>query len=756
MPMVSKSSNSGNFVTSRRAIFALAVLASTAWTPAARATEFPAVIPLSSLDGSIGFRLDGVGRRDISGRSVASAGDVNGDGYADVIVGARYDRGGSGSSYVVFGKASGFAASIDLSSLNGSNGFRLDGVAAGDISGVSVASAGDVNGDGFADVIVGASDADPHGSRSGSSYVVFGKASGFAASIKLSLLNGRNGFRLDGVADYDSSGRSVASAGDVNGDGFADVIVRATSADPHGSNSGSSYVVFGKASGFAASIALSSLDGTTGFRLDGAAAGDYSGYSVASAGDVNGDGFADLIIGADGADPHGAYSGSSYVVFGKASGFAASIALSSLNGATGFRLDGVAAGDSSGRSVASAGDVNGDGFADLIVGASRADAHGVVSGSSYVVFGKASVFAPMINLSVLNGSNGLRLDGVAAGDFSGYSVASAGDVNGDGFADVIVGASRADPHGSYSGSSYVVFGKASGFAASIDLSSLDGTNGFRLDGVAAGDRSGLPVAGAGDVNGDGFADLIVGADGADPHGSESGSSYVVFGRAPDTARIRVGAAANQYISGGAFGDTLKGLGGTDALEGRGGADGLFGGTGNDTASYLHSAGVVSANLATPASNTGDAAGDSYTSIGNLIGSRFADTLTGNSLANRLTGAPGTDVLTGSGGGDIFAYTRLDDSPAGAGRDNIADFNAGDAGTSVDRIDLSAIDAKTGPGNQAFTFAPFNGTKGRLRARLSGTTTIVEGDVNGDNIADFEIGLLNFTNLANLTSIDFIR
>ena len=129
---------------------------------------------------------------------------------------------------------------INLSSLDGSNGFRLDGEAEGDQLGLPVSNAGDVNGDGFDDLIVGVSNADPNGFGSGSSYVVFGQASGFSAAMNLSSLNGGNGFRLDGVTSGDESGRSVSTAGDVNGDGFDDVIVGARHANPNGSLSGSS------------------------------------------------------------------------------------------------------------------------------------------------------------------------------------------------------------------------------------------------------------------------------------------------------------------------------------------------------------------------------------------------------------------------------------------------------------------------------------------------------------------------------------
>jgi hypothetical protein len=197
--------------------FVVAVLASTAWTPVAGASEFSAVIELSSLDGNSGFRLDGVHEEERSGYSVGAAGDVNGDGVDDLIIGAP--RAGphgdlSGSTYVVFGQAAGFPATFALSTLDGRNGFRLDGGEPFSRTGYSVAGAHDVNGDGFDDLIIGTRYATP-------TYVVFGKPSGFPAAINLSTLDGSNGFRLEG------SGFSVAAAGDVNGDGLDDVIIGA-------------------------------------------------------------------------------------------------------------------------------------------------------------------------------------------------------------------------------------------------------------------------------------------------------------------------------------------------------------------------------------------------------------------------------------------------------------------------------------------------------------------------------------------------
>jgi hypothetical protein len=241
-----------------------------------------------------------------------------------------------------------------------------------DASGASVAGAGDVNGDGFADIVVGAPSATVDGeTAAGQGFVVFGTGSGFAPSLDLALLDGANGFRLDGIDAYDGSGSAVAGAGDVNGDGFDDLIVGAQGAGPNGQNrAGEIYVVFGAAGGFAPSLDLASLDGTNGFRLDGIAAYDESGASVAGVGDVNGDAIDDLVLGAPGAMRNGgAFSGASYVLFGSAAAFEANIDLVDLDGSNGFRLDGAEPGDSSGFSVEGAGDVNGDGIGDLIVGA---------------------------------------------------------------------------------------------------------------------------------------------------------------------------------------------------------------------------------------------------------------------------------------------------------------------------------------------------------------------------------------------------
>jgi hypothetical protein len=668
--------------------------------------QFPAIIELSDARGGAGYRVTGLAFGDAFANSIASLGDINGDGFDDVIVGAPqadvYGRFDAGHSYVVFGNASGHGANLDVATLDGTNGFRLEGATTSDGAGWSVAGAGDVNGDGFADILIGAP---TFGTNNvGATYVVFGTDAGFPPSFDLAALNGSNGFRVTGAGAGGLSGGSVASAGDVNGDGYSDIIVGARSWVAAAPESGGAFVVFGKASGFSANVPAGNLNGSDGFLLLGAAGGDTAGWSVASAGDVDGDGFADILIGA----PHVQRSSSderagvTYLVFGKESGFAASASLASIDGTNGFRFDGISEDDFSGRSVASAGDVNGDGRADIIIGVHSADAPdgSPDAGESYVVFGGLANLQALdladgtadgrIALANLDGGRGFTISSSRPLDQAGTSVSSAGDVNGDGFDDMIVGVPGNDPNGDRSGAAFVLFGKRSGLG-DIDIENIDGSNGFMLAGVRRLDQAGTTVASAGDVNDDGFGDLIVGrrhATGPDP-----GGAYVVFGRAPDEAVHRNGTEASQTLAGGAFDDVLSGQGGDDTLHGNGGDDRLLGNVGDDV----------------------------------------------------LIGGKGQDMLFGGAGDDTFVFRAMNET-FGPTADRIRDFEAGD------RIDLSRIADTAGV---AFTFIgddAYSGTAGEVRQYTAGLNTVVVADVDGDSTNDFRIVLIG---THTLTAADFV-
>jgi hypothetical protein len=522
-----------------------AILAVAGACSSAHGQPLAACIHPSSLTGGDGFVINGIDAGDNSGWSVSCAGDFNGDGVDDIIIGARfgdpYGQIDAGESYVVFGGASvGAGGTLNLSALNGTNGFIINGINSGVRSSGSVSSAGDINGDGIDDIIIGARYANPNGeSEAGESYVVFGGAGvGAGGTLNLSSLNGINGFVINGIDADDRSGTCVSSAGDINGDGTDDVIIGAPGADSNGqTDAGESYVVFGGAGiGAGGTLELSLLNGADGFVVNGIDMQDFSGFSVSSAGDIDGDGTDDIVIGASSADPNGQNkAGESYVVFGGVGiGAGGSLGLSSLTGTDGFVINGIGAYDYSGLSVSSVGDINGDGTDDIIIGALLADPIGQNdAGKSYVVFGGAGVGAGgTLELSTLTGGDGFVINGIDASDWSGGSVSSAGDVNGDGINDIIIGARSADPNGkSFTGASYVVFGGAGvGAGGTVNLSSLTGANGYAINGIDANDVSGYSVSSAGDINGDGIDDIIIGAKAGDPNGqNDAGESYVVFG-----------------------------------------------------------------------------------------------------------------------------------------------------------------------------------------------------------------------------------
>jgi hypothetical protein len=752
------------------------------------------VFNLSNLNGTSGFAINGINPDDRSGNSISSAGDINSDGLDDLIIGADgADPNGdnSGQTYVVFGSKESFAAQFYLSTLNGTSGFAINGINPNDFSGNSISSAGDINGDSLDDLIIGANGGSTNGITSGQTYVVFGSKESFAAQFDLSSLNGTSGFTINGINEDDSLGNSVSSAGDINGDGLDDLIIGAPFADPNGTSSGQTYVVFGSKGGFGAQFDLSTLNGTSGFTINGINEDDSLGNSVSSAGDINGDGVDDLIIGAPFAGLNGDSSGQTYVVFGSKGGFGTQLNLSTLNGTSGFAINGINPDDQSGNSVSSAGDINGDGIDDLIIGAPFADANGDNSGQSYVVFGSKESFGAQLNLSTLNGTNGFVINGFNKGDgfFSSF-VSSAGDINGDGIDDLIIAAPFADPNGDNSGQSYVVFGSKEGFGAQLNLFNLNGTNGFVINGFNLDDRSGYSLGSAGDINGDGIDDLIIGTPFADPNDIRSGQTYVVFGnRAPvidlngnsqgiDFSTTFSGTPVSIIDSNFTVGDNDTTLAGatitiTNLLNG---ATESLNATaiGNITATYNPTIGTLTLSgtdtianyrqvlssvtynsTATTVNTTIEFVVDDGQDLNNtsavatttlgfvqklITGTSSADILIGTPNNNIIEGKAGNDKLTGNGGQDKFIFST------GDGIDTITDFG-GVGSVGIDSNPSTAVIAEV----DTLDFTRLGLTAKNLQLNQNGNNL----ELTFENTSNTQIILENFLleNLNNLPASD---
>jgi hypothetical protein len=609
------------------------------------------------------------------GRVVASAGDVNGDGYDDVIVGARfYDSTltNEGGAFVFLGGASGVADGNPTTAAA-----RLLGRQTVAQFGSAVASAGDVNGDGYDDVIVGAWFYDAPDPEEGAAFVFHGGPSGIA-----------NGDPTTAIAQLESNqadaffGISVAGAGDLNGDGYADVIVGARDFDAGQTNEGAAFTFHGSASGIADGNAATAVA-----QLESNQASAQFGAQVSGAGDVNGDGFADVIVGAVLYDAGESNEGAAFVFPGGAAGVADANPASAGVGV----LESNQANAQLGSGVRGAGDVNGDGYADVIVGAHLYDDPEIDEGAVFLFLGGAPGIP---DASVASADARIELN--QAGAALGFDVASAGDVNGDGFADLLLGASLYDDASADSGAAFVFLGGNRGIAsAPVD------TTAARLEANQDGAWLGWSVAGAGDVNADGYSDVIVAAPLFDSGEIDEGAAFVFLGSPTGIATAGVAAASARLesnVSGAHFGWSVASAG---DVNGDGYGDVIVG------APQWNGGGAAFVFVGGPA---GVASGDSWTAATRLLSDQ--DGFFGYSVA-------GAGDVDGDGYGDVLVGAHgygLDDRGAAfVFRGRASGIPTGSSATADTRLTGNAADSSFG-----FSVAG-------------------AGDVDGDGYSDIVIG-----------------
>ena len=585
------------------------------------------------------------------GISVGTAGDVNGDGYSDIIVGAFYYNGGQnreGQAYVYHGSAIGLAADP---------AWTAEGNQTSALFGYAVRTAGDVNGDGYGDVIIGAYTYDNGQENEGRVYVYHGSPAGLATDPSWTAESNQDSALL---------GWSVGTAGDVNGDGYSDVIAGAVWYSNGQVYEGQAAVYHGGPMGLATDPA---------WTAEGDQDDALYGYSVGTAGDVNGDGYSDVIVGAPSYDTGQTAAGRAYVYHGSVEGLAADPAWTAESDQESAGL---------GEAVGTAGDVNGDGYSDVIVSAPSYDNDQVDEGQVYVFYGSAEGLAADPAWTAESDHYGCGF---------GSSAGMAGDVNGDGYSDVIVGAPEYDNDQTDEGQAFVYYGSADGLGADPDWTAESDQ-----DDALFGESVGT----AGDVNGDGYSDVIVGADYYDNDQEDEGRAYVYHGGAAGLAAEPAWTAESDQayaqfgISVGTAGD-VNGDGYSDIIVG---AFYYNGGQNREGQAYVYHGSAI-----------GLAADPAWTAEGNQTSALFG-------YAVRTAG----DV-NGDGYGDVIigAYT-YDNGQENEGRVYV--YHGSPAGLATDP-------SWTAESNQD--------------SALLGWSVGTAGDVNGDGYSDVIAGAVWYSN-----------
>ena len=611
--------------------------------------------------------------------------------------------------------------------ISSGGGYRLLPSAPGDFGMAGspwVAGAGDLNGDGVADIVVGAASDDDKATDAGRIFVSFGSATAVPATT---LGDSTTDLVIDGVNAGDLAGSAVGSVSDLDGDGVGEILIGAPMME-NGTltDAGMGFVVWGRAAADGIDLGdLVSEDGK-GYAIKGEAAGDRAGQSMASIADLNGDGKAEILIGAAGNDANGADAGAAYVVWGKDTDSSVQLA-NVATGTGGFRIVGQAAGDGAGQALASVGDMNGDGKAEILICAAGNDAGGADAGAAYVVFGKATGTEVDLN-AVAGGVGGFRITG-QAGDHVGEVLTALGDVNGDGISDILVGASGNDR-------AYVVYGKSgTGEVLLSDVAS--GTGGFVITPEGAGDLSQLSVAAGGDFNRDGIADLVIGTPTNSEGGADAGAVYVVWGGGTaniDLALIAQGIGGTKIV-GDAGSLTGSSVAVVSDMNGDGTADLVIGSSGLG----LESVNVVYAPSEwQPDFTVYGTYGDDVMDLGYGISHKISD---GDDVIKALDG---NDIVHTHGGNDVIdGGAGADTMFGGLGDDTYKVDDAGDvaveyAGEGTDTV-IAEIDYILGDNieNLVLTGTALNGTGNALGNSLTGTDD--NNTLDGGEGADTLIG-----------------